>query len=179
MDNLWQWKPSFGDFPGGPAVKTLCFHCRGHGFHPWWSLVRELRSCILCCVAKKFWRRRKKETFFWSKVRNLPRWVQKIMERHSDQNLCFPGVQPSHHLGWSFPGLCWACVINGQEEVRTVSGKHKLRFVHPMLRGSDNKQLSSPPPTQMEEMWALANLERMNKACRQPGPRTRQTLCGR
>ena len=22
-------------FPGGPVVKTLCFHCRGHGFSPW------------------------------------------------------------------------------------------------------------------------------------------------
>ena len=24
-----------GDFPGGPAVGTPCFHCRGHGFDPW------------------------------------------------------------------------------------------------------------------------------------------------
>ena len=23
------------DFPGGPVVKTLRFHCRGHGFYPW------------------------------------------------------------------------------------------------------------------------------------------------
>ena len=23
------------DFPGGPVVKTPCFHCRGHGFNPW------------------------------------------------------------------------------------------------------------------------------------------------
>ena len=23
------------DFPGGPVVRTPCFHCRGHGFHPW------------------------------------------------------------------------------------------------------------------------------------------------
>ena len=23
------------DFPGGPVVKTPCFHCRGHGFDPW------------------------------------------------------------------------------------------------------------------------------------------------
>ena len=22
-------------FPGGPLVKAACFHCRGHGFHPW------------------------------------------------------------------------------------------------------------------------------------------------
>jgi len=21
-------------FPGGPMVKTPCFHCRGHGFNP-------------------------------------------------------------------------------------------------------------------------------------------------
>ena len=24
-----------GDFPGGPVVKTLRFHRRGHGFDPW------------------------------------------------------------------------------------------------------------------------------------------------
>ena len=23
------------DFPGGPVVETLRFHCRGHGFNPW------------------------------------------------------------------------------------------------------------------------------------------------
>ena len=23
------------DFLGGPVVKTLGFHCRGHGFSPW------------------------------------------------------------------------------------------------------------------------------------------------
>ena len=23
------------DFPGGPLVKNLCFHCRGHSFHIW------------------------------------------------------------------------------------------------------------------------------------------------
>ena len=23
------------DVPGGPVVKTLCCHCRAHGFNPW------------------------------------------------------------------------------------------------------------------------------------------------
>ena len=23
------------DFPGGPVVKTLCFHCESHYFSPW------------------------------------------------------------------------------------------------------------------------------------------------
>ena len=32
------------DFPGGPAVKTLSFHCMGAQIP---SLVRELRSCML------------------------------------------------------------------------------------------------------------------------------------
>ena len=27
-NNIW-------DFPGGPVVKTLHFHCRGHRFDPW------------------------------------------------------------------------------------------------------------------------------------------------
>ena len=26
---------SFGDFPGGPVVKILCFQSREHGFNPW------------------------------------------------------------------------------------------------------------------------------------------------
>ena len=25
------------DFPGGPVVKTLHFHCRGHKLNPWWG----------------------------------------------------------------------------------------------------------------------------------------------
>ena len=37
-----------GDFPGGSVVKTLCFHCRGHGFDPWWGDLK-----ILCGIAKK------------------------------------------------------------------------------------------------------------------------------
>ena len=28
-------KSETGDFPGGPVVETLCFHCRGRGFDPW------------------------------------------------------------------------------------------------------------------------------------------------
>ena len=28
-------KGCHGEFPGGPVVKTLRFHCRGHGFNPW------------------------------------------------------------------------------------------------------------------------------------------------
>ena len=38
------------DFPGRPAVKTPCFHCRGHKFDPW---SRELRSRVTHGVAKK------------------------------------------------------------------------------------------------------------------------------
>ena len=26
-----------GDFPGGPVVKILYFHCRGHRFYPWYG----------------------------------------------------------------------------------------------------------------------------------------------
>ena len=32
---LWVTIQHFWDFPGGPVVKTPCFHCRGHGFDPW------------------------------------------------------------------------------------------------------------------------------------------------
>ena len=37
--------PSAGGFPGGPAVKPACFHCRGRGFHPW-SGTKILRSVL-------------------------------------------------------------------------------------------------------------------------------------
>ena len=30
-----QIKTTMRDFPGGPVVKTPCFHCRGHEFNPW------------------------------------------------------------------------------------------------------------------------------------------------
>ena len=35
------------DFPGGPVVKTLCSHCRGH-------VVGDLRSRVLCGAAEKY-----------------------------------------------------------------------------------------------------------------------------
>ena len=38
------------DFPGGPMVKAIDFHCGGVQV---WSLVKELRSCVLCNMAKK------------------------------------------------------------------------------------------------------------------------------
>ena len=38
---IQRWKSATikeeGDFPAYPVVKTLCFHCRGHGFEPWWG----------------------------------------------------------------------------------------------------------------------------------------------
>ena len=39
------------DFPGGPVVRTRCFHCRGPGLDPW--SVRELRFHKLRHTAKK------------------------------------------------------------------------------------------------------------------------------
>ena len=38
------------DFPGGPAVKSPSFQCRGRVFNPW---DRELRYHMLCGMAKK------------------------------------------------------------------------------------------------------------------------------
>ena len=32
---LVSFRPSYMDFPGGPAVETLRFHCRGPRFEPW------------------------------------------------------------------------------------------------------------------------------------------------
>ena len=34
------------DFPGGPVVKILCFHCRGDGSNPWSGQILH----NLCCV---------------------------------------------------------------------------------------------------------------------------------
>ena len=39
----------YGDFSGGPAVRTLRFHCRGPGSVPGWGL----RSCKSHSTAKK------------------------------------------------------------------------------------------------------------------------------
>ena len=40
-------------------VKTACFHCRGHRFHPW---LGNLRSHMLRGLAKKFLKRRKRKS---------------------------------------------------------------------------------------------------------------------
>ena len=52
--SFYRWAPRtrpcqrpWGDFPGGPAVRTLSFHCRGHRFDPWSG--NEDPSC---CVAR-------------------------------------------------------------------------------------------------------------------------------
>ena len=36
------------EFPGGPVVKTLSFHCKGHGFHPWPG--NQDAACFCCCL---------------------------------------------------------------------------------------------------------------------------------
>ena len=47
LDLRYKGKESW-NFPGGSVVKILCFHCRGHGFHPWLGKFHVLNS-----VAKK------------------------------------------------------------------------------------------------------------------------------
>ena len=39
------------DFPGGPVVKTLRPHCRGHRFNPW--LGNEEPACRMAKKEKK------------------------------------------------------------------------------------------------------------------------------
>lgn len=39
------------EFPGGPGVRSSCFHCGGLGWIQ--SLVKEVRSCKSCGTAKK------------------------------------------------------------------------------------------------------------------------------
>ena len=35
MKRNWRRGEEFGDFTGGPGLKTLPFHRRGRGFKPW------------------------------------------------------------------------------------------------------------------------------------------------
>ena len=61
---FWPLRIIFGDLstqvllprelPGGPVVRTLCFHCRGHGFDPW---SRNLDpACRAAQPKKKDWK---------------------------------------------------------------------------------------------------------------------------
>ena len=34
-EELGHEREGFGEFPGGPLVRTLCFHCQGPRFNPW------------------------------------------------------------------------------------------------------------------------------------------------
>ena len=69
------------DFPGGPVVNTLCFHCRVWRFHPWlgnWhppcSTVKE----IIVKLQEQFWTR--KYCCFCSVTKSYlnlwPHWLQ-------------------------------------------------------------------------------------------------------
>ena len=67
------------DFPGGPVVKTLCFHCRGRGFDPWLGKFR-----IPHRVAKK--KKKKKECPDYIKENAI--WVLLFYEKvDKDTNL--------------------------------------------------------------------------------------------
>ena len=46
---LKDFKIFLGNFPGGPVVKTLCFHCRGHGVWPQSGNWDSACSCCCCC----------------------------------------------------------------------------------------------------------------------------------
>ena len=45
-------KKSGWEFPGGPVVRTPCFHCRGPGFDPW-SGNEDPTSCAAGQKKKK------------------------------------------------------------------------------------------------------------------------------
>lgn len=47
---IWGLETSWGHFPGGPVVRTSCFHGRAGEFP---SLIRELRFCMPLGEAKK------------------------------------------------------------------------------------------------------------------------------
>ena len=66
-------------------VKTLCFHCRGHGFHPWSG---ELRSHIPCCIVKtkkkkKIEREREEKAFMEVKQYFRSGQIQDIAEKEA------------------------------------------------------------------------------------------------
>ena len=51
IQEIFLEKVAFWDFPGGPVIRTRCFHCGGPGFNPWPG--RELRSRKPRGTAKK------------------------------------------------------------------------------------------------------------------------------
>ena len=64
------------NIPGGPTVKTLCFHCRGPRFDPW---LGTQRSHMQCGLAKRLFLKKQTELFFQvltpptcSELRQLP-----------------------------------------------------------------------------------------------------------
>ena len=73
------------DFPGGPVLKTPCFHCRGHGLDPW---SRELRSHMPHSAAKK-----KKKSERWLKEKeevesesNRDKWTNEDTGKEGDRD---------------------------------------------------------------------------------------------
>ena len=50
-DNCCLKEKTMQDFPGGPVVKTLLSHCRGHRFNPW--LGNEYTTCQAMQEKKK------------------------------------------------------------------------------------------------------------------------------
>ena len=63
-----------GDIPGGPVVRTPCFHCRGHRFDSWSGYQDSA-----CCTVRPIYI----YIYTWSLWKQLPRW-------HQQYRTCLP-----------------------------------------------------------------------------------------
>ena len=97
-------------FPGGPVVGTPHFHCRRHGFHPWFSSVRSLSRVQLFATP---WTAAHQASLSSTNSQSLP----KLMSIKS--------VMPSNHLILYHPLLFLPSIF---PRIRVFSNESVLRI---------------------------------------------------
>ena len=124
---ILRWWLRRQESPGGPVVKTLCFHCRGRRFDPQ-SLVRELKFLLLCSGARK---KKKKddgwdewsEDFIHCHYLSWSGWNKEASQVHLPPHvasLSFPSSSGFPYSKWSQSGSCQSSEKLGLDGVSSI-----------------------------------------------------------
>ena len=111
------------EFPGGPVVKTLCFHCRDHGFDPW------LRNWNPTChgaqpnnnnktSASKHRHLRPRMRLYWSA---LHYWI--YAKKSCEQFLSHCFSKQTYHAEWNFYLLLYYFMISSLIFLRNINAE--------------------------------------------------------
>ena len=130
------------EFPGSPVVRTLSFHCGGHGLEPY--LAAELRSHILHGISKK----KKKDRRLRRPIESVNEHVHKLTK--SQARLRDGKDAPSRErLGCRLKYVANSLSSRLPRQTSLEPGGQPLAFLGPQ-RGGDPVSCALPPPLERQ-----------------------------